>query len=177
MSYGMRLQQALDVAGKDRKALAEALGMSVQAVGQVITGGRSGAQMFNAENSAKAARFLGVDHHWLATGEGQMRTAAVWPFGAELPPEQFFALDKPTVQAALDVMVSAAKRFALMNKLGAPGPAPDARVGKFIEPAPMHELHSDFAELEGSSPKPYQSKGIKPHHPAAKKPGKGRKEG
>jgi len=177
MSYGMRLQQALEVAGKDRKALAEALGMSVQAVGQVITGGRSGTQMFNAENSAKAARFLGVEHHWLATGEGEMRTATVWPFGSALPPEQFFAIEPAAVQAALDVLVSAAKRQALMTKLGAPPPSPDARVAEFIQAAPAHELDSDFGALETTGTKPYKGKQIQPHHPAAKKPGKGRKEG
>jgi transcriptional regulator with XRE-family HTH domain len=80
-AYGDRLAEAMALAGmaeadgstlrKDaRKILAEALGISVQAVGQVLTG-KSNA--FSAEISARAARFLRVDHFWLATGEGQPR--------------------------------------------------------------------------------------------------------
>lgn len=81
MSYGKRLEKALELAGKDRKELAAHLEISVQAVGQVITGGRSGNQRFDAENSARAAQFLGVDHFWLATGEGDARLKGVdWPF-------------------------------------------------------------------------------------------------
>lgn len=72
MTYGTRLKHALDVSEKSRASLAEHLDISVQAVGQVITGGRSRSQAFTAENSAKAAAFLGVSHYWLATGEGEM---------------------------------------------------------------------------------------------------------
>lgn len=87
MSYGKRLDEALKRAGKERRELAAELGLSVQAVGQVITGGRSGSQRFNSENSAKAARFLRIDPHWLATGEGSMQSEKTWPF-ALLQPEQ-----------------------------------------------------------------------------------------
>jgi transcriptional regulator with XRE-family HTH domain len=88
MTYGKRLQQALERAKKDRAALAAELQVSVQAVGQVITGGRSGTQTFTAENNAKAARFLRIDPNWLATGEGEIAPAAnVWPFTL-LTPEQ-----------------------------------------------------------------------------------------
>lgn len=80
MTYGSRLKQALASAGRDRAALAAELGVSVQAVGQVVTGGRSGTQTFTASNNVKAARFLNVDPHWLATGEGEMVTTNVWPF-------------------------------------------------------------------------------------------------
>lgn len=69
MSYGQRLQQALDHSGKGRKALAEAIGRSVQAVGDVINGK---SKAFTAENNAKAAEFLKVSSFWLATGDGSM---------------------------------------------------------------------------------------------------------
>lgn len=79
MSYGERLKEALELAGKDRPALATALGISVQAIGQVIKGHT---QAFTAENNAKAARFLKVDSYWLATGEGVAKLqGADWPFG------------------------------------------------------------------------------------------------
>lgn len=69
MSYGQRLQAALDHSGKGRKALAEAIGRSVQAVGDVINGK---SKAFTAENNAKAAEFLKVNSFWLATGDGSM---------------------------------------------------------------------------------------------------------
>ena len=69
MSYGQRLQEALDHSGKGRKALAEAIGRSVQAVGDVINGK---SKAFTAENNAKAAEFLKVNSFWLATGDGSM---------------------------------------------------------------------------------------------------------
>ena len=69
MSYGQRLKNALDCSGKGRKELADAIGRSVQAVGDVINGK---SKAFTAENNAKAAEFLRVSSFWLATGEGQM---------------------------------------------------------------------------------------------------------
>lgn len=67
MSYGKRLERALKLAGKERKELADNINVSVQAIGQVIVGKTAA---LTAENSARAAKFLKVDHHWLATGEG-----------------------------------------------------------------------------------------------------------
>lgn len=69
MTYGDRLKLALKYAKKERKELAVALDISVQAVGATIRG-ETGAM--KAENSAKAAAFLRVNPHWLATGEGDM---------------------------------------------------------------------------------------------------------
>jgi transcriptional regulator with XRE-family HTH domain len=72
--YGDRLAEAIrlsKIPEKEARAkLAAKLGVSVQAVGQVL-GGTTKA--LTAENSAKAARFLNVDHYWLATGEGDPR--------------------------------------------------------------------------------------------------------
>ncbi|HTH08992.1 MAG TPA: hypothetical protein VMA55_05445, partial [Acidovorax sp.] len=69
MSYGQRLQQALNHSKKERKDLAKAIGRSVQAVGLVINGQ---SKAFTAENNANAADYLGVSSYWLATGEGSM---------------------------------------------------------------------------------------------------------
>lgn len=71
MQYGERLGKAMELAGKDRSQLAVALGVSSQAVGQVIRGDTSA---LTAANNARAARFLEVDAFWLATGEGEPRT-------------------------------------------------------------------------------------------------------
>ncbi|AOG21647.1 LexA family protein [Acidovorax sp. RAC01] len=70
MSYGQRLKEALDHSGRGRKELAEAIGRSVQAVGDVLNGK---SKAFTAENNAKAAEFLKVDSFWLATGNGEMK--------------------------------------------------------------------------------------------------------
>jgi transcriptional regulator with XRE-family HTH domain len=70
MQYKSRLLAAMKLAEVDRKQLAVGIGVSVQAVGQVLTGTT---RALTAENSAKAARFLKVDAHWLATGEGEAR--------------------------------------------------------------------------------------------------------
>lgn len=69
MTYGERLQAAMDFARKRRKDVAGALGITPQAVGDVIRG-KSNA--FTTENNAKAAVFLKVSSHWLSTGEGEM---------------------------------------------------------------------------------------------------------
>jgi len=68
-TYGSRLLIAMEAKNATRKDLATALGVSVQAVGDVLRG-KSGA--FTAENNAKSAHYLGVNPNWLATGKGQM---------------------------------------------------------------------------------------------------------
>jgi hypothetical protein len=80
--YGERLKTALLLAGHgDRKdpselsrdgtaKLAKAVGITFQATRDAINGKT---RQFSAENSARAARFLKVDHFWLATGEGEPR--------------------------------------------------------------------------------------------------------
>lgn len=74
VTYGARLAKAMEMArltDKDARAkLAKALDISVQAVGQVLTGTT---KSFTADKSARAARFLKVDHFWLATGHGEPR--------------------------------------------------------------------------------------------------------
>lgn len=81
VNYGERLDYAIKLAKSSRAAVAEATGRSVQAIGQVIRGD-TGA--LTAENSARAARALGVDHYWLATGEGEAVSRAACPFSQEL---------------------------------------------------------------------------------------------
>lgn len=50
-----------------RDDVAKACGISVQAIAQVLKGTT---KALTAENTARAARLLGVDWYWLATGEG-----------------------------------------------------------------------------------------------------------
>ncbi|MGT2508168.1 helix-turn-helix domain-containing protein [Cupriavidus basilensis] len=80
-TYGQRLEEALAIAGKDRQQLSDEIGISVQAISQVILGKT---KALTAENSALAAKFAGVDGFWLATGVGSPLMQAgndhPWPF-------------------------------------------------------------------------------------------------
>ena len=66
----------MKIANKTRAELAAALEITVQAVGEVV---RNGSSSFSVPNHYKAAAFLGVDHYWLATGEGTMRIVKAAP--------------------------------------------------------------------------------------------------
>ena len=67
--YRERLEAAMRRARVDRRALAQHLDVSLQAVQKVLDGKSNG---FNAVNHARAAMFLGVDPDWLALGVGEM---------------------------------------------------------------------------------------------------------
>lgn len=69
MTFGKRLQKALDLAKLERKTLAAKLGVTPQAIGMVITGGGKTERRLSPENTRKAARLLKVDFEWLSTGE------------------------------------------------------------------------------------------------------------
>jgi SOS-response transcriptional repressor LexA len=73
MDYSDRLQLALSAANMSRKQLKEAVGVSVQAIGQVINRQSNG---FAAANNSRVAKALGVSPDWLATGEGPMNPTA-----------------------------------------------------------------------------------------------------
>lgn len=72
MTYGRRLDEALTHAGKSRRALADVLGCTPQAIGIVINWVGEKDRKLETEAHARCAKFLKVDHYWLATGEGEM---------------------------------------------------------------------------------------------------------
>lgn len=76
MDFRRRLAEAIKRKECSRADLAAALGVSVQAIGLVLSGDT---RALTAENAAKAARFLGVDYYWLATGEGDIEPNTSWP--------------------------------------------------------------------------------------------------
>lgn len=65
-TFGNRLQEAMANAGKTRADVAASIGCKVQTLGLCITGVSAS---LSAENTVRAARFLGCDVFWLATGE------------------------------------------------------------------------------------------------------------
>jgi transcriptional regulator with XRE-family HTH domain len=67
MSYADRFKEGLARPGKTRKGASDAMGISVQAVGQIANGQTKAA---TAENNAAAAIYFGCDPSWLATGKG-----------------------------------------------------------------------------------------------------------
>ena len=71
--FGSRLKLAMAEAKVSRKDLATNLGISVQAIGMIISGQ---SKAFTAENNAKAAEFLGCSSMWLATGAGDISSKA-----------------------------------------------------------------------------------------------------
>lgn len=120
MSYGSRLEKAMELAEADRNGLAKAVGVSVQAIGMVL-GGKSNA--FAAENHARAAQFLSVDHFWLATGEGEPRP----PYMKERA-----ALSSRAVEfaAAFDALEPGQQALWRTLVLAAGSHAPDERVAQ-----------------------------------------------
>lgn len=128
MTYGKRLDQAIKLAKSTRKALGSALEISEQAVGMVVRGD-SGA--FNVENSAKAARFLRIDHHWLATGEGEARPKSGWPF-LSFGPAEYFELDDVLRQEVEDRLLGAIVRTHATK---------ERRQKRPKAPAPIYILH------------------------------------
>lgn len=67
-TYTERFRTAVERAQADLGQLAEAVGLSYQAVKKVYDGH---SKSFTAENNVKVARVLKVDSEWLATGVGQ----------------------------------------------------------------------------------------------------------
>ena len=67
--YQERLAKAMEQSGVTVTRLASLMGVSYQAVKQVASGK---ANAFNASNNVRAAKALGVNPEWLATGDGSM---------------------------------------------------------------------------------------------------------
>lgn len=95
VDFKTRLIQAMKHAGKDEHALAAHLKVTYQAVKKLTDGG---SKSMSAENCAKTARYLGVDHFWLATGDGDMvhndtpTVVEIWPFPG-INPDEYNSLD------------------------------------------------------------------------------------
>lgn len=115
-AYRGRLREAMGLADKEPgndkvRALAAHLGISYTAAAKIVR--KKG--VFNAVNSANAAKFLNVDHHWLATGEGSKVAPPSWPF-PEIDRARFDALEpyqRTEIQGAVRDKI---KEFEMMNK-------------------------------------------------------------
>lgn len=78
MTYGQRLQLAMDSLGKlrgwkvTRLELSDEVGCTRHNIGMILTNSKGKDQKLSSESHAKAAAFLKVNPDWLLTGEGQM---------------------------------------------------------------------------------------------------------
>jgi len=91
MNYGDRLQQALNRAGRSRKQLSAAIGISPQAIGMVLNSSGGLERKLSAINNEKAASYLGVSRLWLLTGEDE----------PDRPPQQIACVGLDALMALL----------------------------------------------------------------------------
>lgn len=100
-TYGDRLERALAAKwpkdSNPRLRLAEEIGLSVQAIGQVCTGKT---KALTAENHENAVEVLGCSGRWLATGRGEMFLDAEATPGGELLPVTANGLNIPVLANA-----------------------------------------------------------------------------
>lgn len=80
-TFQERLEKAMEKTGTSPRELADGLGLTYQAVKKVVDGKT---RQMAADNCAHAAKFLKVNHWWLATGEGAPKPVEVWPFSQDL---------------------------------------------------------------------------------------------
>ena len=71
VEHSERLRTAMENSGIKAAELARSLGISYQAVKKLCDGT---SKSFSAENNMKAAKLLGINPDWLASGQGEMRT-------------------------------------------------------------------------------------------------------
>lgn len=103
MSYGARLQTAMNDASVDRKTLAAKLHMSVQAVGQVISGKT---KSLDAVHHTKAALLLRCDPLWLAAGGRREHPVTVVTTGEAATTPAFGELPAGLTSIERDIVLS-----------------------------------------------------------------------
>lgn len=145
MDYKRRLAAAMKRADVSGAELARAIGATSQSVSLALSGK---SQSMNAESTARAARFLKVDAHWLATGEGQMEGP---PEPSGLTPEAlliakwFDRLTDPRDRAYAETLVMAAilrvlQKNDLQPSAGqGPGVSPGIPPAQAPAPAPADQ--------------------------------------
>lgn len=107
--YASRFNDAMRAAGKTEHDVAEALGITYQAVKKILNGT---SKMLRADNNVVAARLFGVSSEWLATGKGSRNIAAeppkqYRPSGAESappPPPGNFSRHAPPTESEWAVL-------------------------------------------------------------------------
>lgn len=89
VDYGERLDAAMRLRTVSTSMLAKEIGVTYQAIKKILDGKSTA---LSAENNARAAKYLAINSHWLATGE-----------------ETMLLMDAPSVQPSLAELI---KRFS-----------------------------------------------------------------
>ena len=138
--------------------LADALGMSYQAVKKVLDG-KSGA--FTAANNARAASFLGVSSDWLAVGSPYPRTAggapaaleAAWPFST-IPEDQVRKLSDAARLQLEGALALAVAQLGLGLDIGPPKkPEPRKAASAILRTSPSAANDPDYVAIRTVSMK------------------------
>lgn len=120
-TFTERLEEALRIGGKDRQQLADALGITIQAVSQLLLGKT---KTMTAENCVRTARLTGVDSFWLATGSGEPTipgaSAPQWPFRVTFEEYDRLTGDQ---KKSLDIVVSEFIKSSLADRANWGAPA------------------------------------------------------
>jgi hypothetical protein len=141
--YGQRLKWALDQRpGAGVTELANATRVSYQAIRAVLKGGEGETKALSSETHVRAARFLGVDSFWLATGEGSPRepTDRKWSELSPLARAAALLLDRLRDDEAQQEVIYAELALRLLPELRSPS-ASDARATPATEPTRKRERH------------------------------------
>lgn len=182
-----RLGEAFEARGCTRAELGAVLrgpggkiGISPQAVGQLLAGK---SKQMTAENTALAARFLGVSAMWLATGEGKRELLAVnEQAGSYVTPQQALPVALDVIaKAPTDVRSELAQVLALLATTGAGSYAqrvmdlllPPAATNKPLRESSAKFLQQVVTALPVAQPKAPQFPPLPPA--VAPQPDKGRR--
>jgi transcriptional regulator with XRE-family HTH domain len=139
--YKDRLAQAMKLAGVSEHQLAKALDITYTGVKKALKGGHDGTSAMSAANNSKAAKFLGVDPDWLATGEGDS-SGGIPPLSLTLDEtDLIIALRERRRPAATatDNETDAARERIKAAVLAHPAPPPIRSVNKRREPQPARK--------------------------------------
>ncbi len=112
MELKERVRTARKTARLTQEALAEAIGVSRPAITQWEDGT---VKSLDAGNAVRAARILGVDELWLATGEGHPYSVKDEPY--PLPPDLSSAWQRLTPKLR-DHLLAIAKALAKVKETG-----------------------------------------------------------
>lgn len=113
-TYADRLAEGLSRPGKTRTGLALSMGVSGQAVGQLLNGQSKSA---TAVNNALAASYLECDPDWLATGRGAPHWGVSGHFStAGEPPATYKIASTPDIKEAVLALGQLLSRIDELNR-------------------------------------------------------------
>lgn len=146
-TFSERLQRAMRLAGKNQAALAKELGISPQALSQVLSGQT---KAMTAENTAKAAAALSVPTDWLATGEGEIEIEpTAGPLALRSPGARYLIAKGHPVQEWSNAKDLPDNEFAIVERKRVKLSAGDGKVLFEEEPLPPLAFRAQWLRSRG----------------------------